>query len=232
VVLPTYDERESIGPLLAALRAHLGPQARLLVVDDGSPDGTADVVREAAARDPHVELLARPGKLGLASAYRTALRRVVDEARDDCIVTMDADFSHDPAQVPALVAAAERHDLVVGSRYVADGGIDNWDVRRRLLSLAGNWYARAVTGTPVRDLTAGFTCMRADFLRALPFERIACRGYAWQIALKTLFHRRGARIREVPIRFVERRFGRSKLSTNIVYEGLVEPWRIRRLSLA
>jgi dolichol-phosphate mannosyltransferase len=147
-------------------------------------------------------------------------------------VTMDADFSHHPRYVPALVAAAASHDLVVGSRYVAGGGIDNWDARRRLLSLVGNWYARTVTGTPVRDLTAGLTCMRTDFLRTVPFERIEARGYAWLIALKTLFHQRGARIREIPIRFVERRFGHSKLSTNIVYEGLVEPWRIRRHPVA
>lgn len=227
IVLPTYDERDSVAPLLTELRALLGPAARILVVDDDSPDGTAAIVREVAARDPAVELLSRPAKLGLASAYQTALRRVLDEGRDDCVVTMDADFSHHPRYVPALVAAAASHDLVVGSRYVAGGGIDNWGARRRLLSRAGNWYARAVTGTPVRDLTAGFTCMRTDFLRTVPFERIEARGYAWLIALKTLFHRHGARIRELPIRFVERRFGQSKLSSNIVYEGLIEPWRIR-----
>jgi dolichol-phosphate mannosyltransferase len=227
IVLPTYDERDSIAPLLSELRARLGPAARILVVDDDSPDGTAAIVREVAARDPAIELLSRPAKLGLASAYQTALRRVLDEGRDDCVVTMDADFSHHPRYVPALVAATASHDLVIGSRYVAGGGIDNWGARRRLLSLAGNGYARAVTGTPVRDLTAGFTCMRTDFLRTVPFERIEARGYAWLIALKTLFHRRGARIRELPIRFVERRFGRSKLSSNIVYEGLIEPWRIR-----
>jgi dolichol-phosphate mannosyltransferase len=227
IVLPTYDERDSVAALLGELRAQLGPVARILVVDDSSPDGTAAVVREVAARDPAVELLSRPAKLGLASAYQTALRRVLDEGRDDCVVTMDADFSHHPRYVPALVAAAASHDLVVGSRYVAGGGIDNWGARRRLLSLAGNWYARAVTATPVRDLTAGFTCMRTDFLGTVPFERIEARGYAWLIALKTLFHRRGARIRELPIRFVERRFGQSKLSSNIIYEGLIEPWRIR-----
>jgi dolichol-phosphate mannosyltransferase len=227
IVLPTYDERDSIGPLLAELRTQLGPAARILVVDDASPDGTAALVREVAARDPGVELLSRPAKLGLASAYQTALRRVLDEAREDCVVTMDADFSHHPRYVPALVAAAADHDLVIGSRYVPGGGIDNWDARRRLLSLAGNWYARTVTGTPVRDLTAGFTCMRTDFLGRVPFERIEARGYAWLIALKTLFQRSGARIRELPIRFVERRFGQSKLSRNIVYEGLIEPWRIR-----
>ena len=228
VILPTYEERESIGDLLTDLRARLGPAARILVVDDGSPDGTADLVRAAAARDPGVELIARPGKLGLASTYQTALRHVLDEARDDCVVTMDADFSHHPRYVPSMIAAAGSADLVIGSRYVTGGGIDNWDARRRLLSLVGNWYARTVTGTPVRDLTAGLTCMRTDFLRTVPFERIEARGYAWLIALKTLFHQRGARICELPIRFVERRSGHSKLSTNIVYEGLVEPWRIRR----
>lgn len=228
IILPTYEERHSIVALLTELRAQLGPTARILVVDDSSPDGTAALVREVAARDPGVELLSRPRKLGLASAYQTALRRVLDENRDDCLVTMDADFSHPPRYVPPLVAAAAAHDLVIGSRYVPGGGIDNWGWRRRLLSLAGNWYARAVTGTPVRDLTAGLTCMRTDFLRTVPFERIQAQGYAWLIALKTAFHQRGARICELPIRFVERRFGRSKLSTNIVYEGLVEPWRMRR----
>ena len=227
VVLPTYDERDSIGPLLVELRTQLGPAAHILVVDDASPDGTAEVVRQVAARDPGVELLSRSGKLGLASAYQVALRRVLDDGRDECVITMDADFSHHPRYVPALVAAAADHDLVIGSRYVAGGGIDNWGVRRRMLSLAGNWYARTVTGVPVRDLTAGFTCLRTDFLARVPFERIEARGYAWLIALKALFARRGARIREIPIRFVERRFGSSKLSRNIVYEGLIEPWRIR-----
>ena len=228
IVVPTYDERDTIVMLLTELRARLGPEARILVVDDSSPDGTAALVREFGRRDDAVDLLSRPAKLGLASAYRTAFRRVLDEGGDDCVVAMDADLSHSPQYVPALIEAAAEHDLVVGSRYVAGGGIENWDPWRRLLSIGGNWYARAVTGTPIRDLTAGLTCMRTDFLRQVPFERIECHGYAWQIALKTLFHRCGARTHELPIRFVERRFGRSKLSTNIVYEGLVEPWRIRR----
>ena len=231
IILPTYQERDSITGLLAELRRQLGPAARILVVDDGSPDGTAGLVQQVVARDPAVELFSRPGKLGLASADQTALRRVLDENRDDCVVTMDADFSHHPRYVPPLVDAAAAYDLVIGSRYVAGGGIDNWDARRRLLSLIGNWYARTVTGTPVHDLTAGLTCMRTDFLRTVPFERIEARGYAWLIALKTLFHQHGARILEIPIRFIERRFGHSKLSRNIVYEGLVEPWRIRRQSL-
>jgi dolichol-phosphate mannosyltransferase len=176
IILPTYQERDSITGLLAELRRQLGPAARILVVDDGSPDGTAGLVQQVVARDPAVELFSRPGKLGLASADQTALRRVLDENRDDCVVTMDADFSHHPRYVPPLVGAAAAYDLVIGSRYVAGGGIDNWDARRRLLSLIGNWYARTVTGTPVHDLTAGLTCMRTDFLRTVPFERIEARG--------------------------------------------------------
>ena len=229
IVVPTYDEADTIVPLLAALRGHLGPAVRILVVDDSSPDGTAGRVRAAMAGDPALELLTRPAKLGLASAYQTALRRILDEGREDCVVTMDADFSHDPRYVPGLIAAAASHDLVIGSRYVSGGGVDNWSLRRRLLSLGGNWYARRITGTPIRDQTAGLCCLRTDFLRIVPFESIRSKGYAWLIALKTLFHRRGARIVELPIRFVERRRGASKLSANIVYEGLIEPWRIRRL---
>jgi dolichol-phosphate mannosyltransferase len=228
IVVPTYDEAATIVPLLEALRARVGPAVRILVVDDNSPDGTAARVRHAMASDAGIDLLTRPGKLGLASAYQTALRRVLDEGREDCVVTMDADFSHDPRYVPGLVAAAATHDLVIGSRYVAGGGIDNWSVRRRLLSLGGNWYARRITGTPIHDQTAGLCCLRTDFLRTVPFESIEAKGYAWLIALKTLFHRAGARILELPIRFVERRRGASKLSANIVYEGIIEPWRIRR----
>lgn len=227
MIVPTYDEHDSIVPLVDELRARLGPAARILVVDDSSPDGTGARVREVMARDPAVELLSRPGKLGLASAYQMALRRVLDEGREDCVVTMDADFSHDPRYVPALVAAAERHDLVVGSRYVAGGSIANWSLRRRLLSLGGNWYARRITGTPVRDQTAGLMCLRTDFLRTVPFEALGSKGYAFLIALKALCYRRRARITEMPIRFVERRRGASKMSANIVYEGVIEPWRIR-----
>ncbi len=227
VIVPTYNEHDTIVPLLRELRARLGATGRVLVVDDSSPDGTAARVREVMAHDAGIELLVRPGKLGLASAYQTAFRRVLDDGGDDYVVTIDADFSHDPRHVPTLVAAAASHDLVIGSRYVAGGGIDNWSLWRRLLSLGGNRYARRITGTPIHDLTAGLYCLRADFLRALPFERLRSRGYAFQIALKTLCHRRGARIVELPIRFVERRQGASKLSANIVYEGLIEPWRIR-----
>jgi dolichol-phosphate mannosyltransferase len=228
IVIPTFDERETIGSLIVALRRWLPPDTGLLIVDDGSPDGTGQLVRDLMRTDARLALIERTGKQGLGTAYQTAFRRVLAEGGDDCIVTMDADFSHDPAAVPALIAAAADHDLVVGSRYTTGGAISNWHPGRRLLSVGGNHYARLITRTPIRDLTSGFSCMRTDFLARVPFGEVRARGYAWWIALRTLFHRRGARIAEVPITFVERRLGRSKMSSNIVYEGLIEPWRISR----
>jgi len=228
VVIPTFNERETIGSLIVALRRWLPPDARLLIVDDGSPDGTGQLVRDLMRTDAGLALIERPGKRGLGTAYQTAFRHVLAEGGDDCLVTMDADFSHDPAAVPSLIDAAVSHDLVIGSRYTAGGTITNWHPGRRLLSAGGNHYARLITGTPIRDLTSGFSCMRTDFLGRVPFGQVRARGYAWWIALRTLFHRRGARIAEIPITFVERRLGRSKMSSNIVYEGLIEPWRISR----
>jgi dolichol-phosphate mannosyltransferase len=228
IVIPTFDERETIGSLILALRRWLPPDTGLLIVDDGSPDGTGQLVRDLMRTDARLALIERTGKQGLGTAYQAAFRHVLAEGGDDCIVTMDADFSHDPAAVPALIAAAADHDLVVGSRYITGGATSNWHPGRRLLSVGGNHYARLITRTPIRDLTSGFSCMRTDFLARVPFEDVRARGYAWWIALRTLFHRRGARIAEVPITFVERRLGRSKMSSKIVYEGLIEPWRISR----
>jgi len=129
--------------------------------------------------------------------------------------------------VPELVRAAENHDLVIGSRYVKGGGIENWELWRRMLSWWGNLYVRIITGSPIRDNTAGFSCMRTDFLRRLPYDKVKPSGYAWWFTLRAMFYRRGARIKEIPIIFTERRLGQSKINTHIIYEGLVEPWRIR-----
>lgn len=227
IIIPTYNERENITLLIKEIFKVVPEETRILAVDDGSPDGTADLVRDYAARDSRVSLMTRQGKFGMGSAYQAAFRRALDEGGDDCIVTMDADFSHGPQYIPELIAGAAEHDLVVGSRYIKGGGIANWNPWRKTLSIGGNWYARLITGTPIRDLTAGFSCMRTDFLRDIPFEQVQSKGYAWWIALRTIFHRRNARIKEIPILFTERRFGKSKLSTNIIYEGLIEPWRIK-----
>lgn len=227
IIIPTYNEAENIIPLITELLRVMPTDTRILVADDGSPDGTANLVRQYIASDPRVSLVTRPGKLGMGSAYQAAFREVLDEGGDDCIITIDADFSHNPGYVPKLVEECKRHDLVVGSRYVRGGGIENWELWRRALSWGGNLYVRMITGLPIRDCTAGFSCMRTDFLRKVPFEKVRPVGYAWWFTLRTMFHRRGARIKEIPIIFTERRLGQSKINAHVIYEGLIEPWRIR-----
>lgn len=227
IIIPTYNEAENIIPLLTELLRVSPADSRILVVDDNSPDGTGDMVRRFAATGSRVSLIARSGKLGLGTAYQAAFRRVLDEGTDECIVTMDADFSHNPRYVPELIEKCRSHDLVVGSRYVSGGRIENWELWRRLMSWGGNLYVRFITGSPIHDCTAGFSAMRADFLQKVPFERIRASGYAWWFTLRMMFSRRGARIAEMPIVFTDRRLGKSKISTNIIYEGLIEPWRIR-----
>ena len=227
IIIPTYNEAENIVQLITELLAVMPNDTRILVADDGSPDGTAELVSNLMRRDPRVALISRPGKMGMGSAYQAAFRTVLDEGEDDLIVTMDADFSHNPSYVPELVRQCETHDLVVGSRYVKGGGIQNWELWRRLLSWGGNLYVRLITGTPIRDATAGFSCMRTEFLRRVPFEKVRATGYAWWFTLRMMFYRRGARITEIPIIFTERRLGKSKISTHIIYEGLIEPWRSR-----
>lgn len=227
IVIPTYNERENIVPLISELLQRMPQDTRILVADDGSPDGTAKLVREYAVKDARVSLLERAGKLGMGSAYQAAFKRVLDEGGDDCILTMDADFSHNPKYVPSLIEAAKTHDLVIGSRYVSGGATENWELWRRVLSWGGNLYVRVITGLPIRDCTAGFSCMRTEFLRRVPFEKVKPSGYAWWFTLRMMFYRRGTHIGEVPIVFTERRAGQSKINTHIIYEGLIEPWRIR-----
>ncbi len=231
IIIPTYNECENIIPLIDEIFRIMPNDVRILVVDDGSPDGTGEAVRSYTLKDSRVALLERSEKLGLGSAYQTAFRRVIDEGADEVILTMDADFSHHPRYIPALVRACETHDLVVGSRYVHGGTIERWELWRRLLSWGGNLYVRLITGLPIRDCTAGFSCMRIDFLRRVPFGMINAGGYAWWFSLRMMFFRLDARITEIPITFTDRRLGNSKISTHIIYEGLIEPWRIRALKL-
>ncbi|MBI2639330.1 MAG: polyprenol monophosphomannose synthase [Candidatus Sungbacteria bacterium] len=227
IIIPTYNERENIVLLITEIFRYMPEDTRILVIDDGSPDGTAGLVREYAAKDSRVSVMTRSEKLGMGSAYQTAFRKVLSEEGDDCVVTIDADFSHNPKYIPALVGAAENRDLVIGSRYMQGGGIENWELWRRILSWGGNIYVRFITGLPIRDCTAGFSCMRTDFLKMVPFEKIKPSGYAWWFTLRTMFYRRSARIKEIPIVFTERRAGQSKINTHIIWEGLIEPWRIR-----
>ena len=227
VIVPTYDEADCLAPLVAAIRAALaGEDFRILVVDDASPDGTGAIADALAAAHPEVEVLHRPGKLGLGRAYVAGFSHAL-AAGAGHVVEMDADFSHDPADLPRLLAHARAGaDLVLGSRYVDGGGVRNWNLVRRVLSRAGCVYARAVLRVPVRDLTGGFKCFDARALEAIGYGSARSEGYAFQVELTHRVLRRGLRVVEVPIVFHERREGASKMSWRITLEAA---WRVPRL---
>ncbi|HET8541392.1 MAG TPA: polyprenol monophosphomannose synthase [Anaeromyxobacter sp.] len=225
ICLPTYDERDNLAPIVAAIHA-IVPEVDLLVVDDASPDGTGALADELAARDPRVKVLHRAGKEGLGKAYLAAFAWALERGYG-LVLEMDADFSHDPAHLPALLAAARDADLVLGSRYVPGGGTVNWGLGRRLVSRGGSTYARAVLGVRVRDLTGGFKCFRREVLEAIDLASVECTGYAFQIELTYRALLRGFRVREVPIVFKDRRVGQSKMSKRIVLEAMRKVWSMR-----
>ena len=228
VCLPTYDERENLEPMLRALRSVLGPDDRVLVIDDSSPDGTGELADRLAAELDFVDVLHRPRKEGLGPAYLAGFRRALDGGAE-LIVEMDCDFSHDPGDLPRLLEGAADADLVLGSRYVRGGGVENWGLLRRLISAGGSLYARLLLGVPVRDLTGGFKVFRREVLEAIPLDRVHSRGYAFQIELTYRAIRRGFLVTELPIRFVDREVGGSKMSRVIVLEAI---WRVPLLRLA
>ncbi len=230
LILPTYDEAENLAPLVAAARAVLNAAApeghRTLIVDDASPDGTGAIAEALAAAHADVEVLHRPAKCGLGSAYRAGFDRAL-EAGAGHVLQMDADFSHDPQMLaPLLEHARAGADLVLGSRYVPGGAVAGWHPLRRAVSRAGCAYARTVLRVPVRDLTGGLKCFRADALRAVRYGEVAAQGYAFQVELTYRALRGGLRVVELPIVFRERRAGRSKLSWPIALEAA---WRVPAL---
>jgi dolichol-phosphate mannosyltransferase len=230
VVIPTYEEAENVAPMLEAVLAVMdrhGLAGRILVVDDGSPDGTADIAAQVAARDPRVEVVRRAAKEGIGPAYRAGFRRALEEGAA-LVVEMDCDFSHDPRDVPALVAAAGEADLVLGSRYVPGGGVTHWGPLRRAISRGGCWYARTVLGAPVRDLTGGFKCFRREVLERIPLDEVTATGYGFQVEMTYRALRLGFRVVEVPITFRERTRGRSKMGGRIVWEAALLVPRLRR----
>ncbi len=236
VVLPTYNERDNIGPFLHALRA-VSASVEVLVVDDSSPDGTADLARRLASELGGIDVLQRADKAGLGSAYRAGFAQVLASADPyDVVLSMDADLSHDPAVIPAMLALIEGGaDAVVGSRYVRGGGTTDWPIHRQLLSKWGNAYTRTVMGLDVRDCTSGFRAYRADALRAIEPGTTGAEGYAFLTELVRRLSRRGYLIEETPIVFRDRTLGKSKMSGTIIAESmlLVTRWavadRIRRL---
>ena len=230
LVLPTYDEAGNVEALVRAvlprLAAATGPDGhRLLIVDDSSPDGTGAIADRLAAELDAVQVLHRATKDGLGRAYLAGFRRALD-AGAELVLEMDSDFSHDPADVPRLIEASHDADLVLGSRYVEGGGIVNWGLWRRLLSRGGSWYARAVLGVRVRDLTGGFKCFRREVLERLDLSTVHAGGYGFQVELTYLALEAGFRVREVPIVFHERREGASKMSGWIALEAV---WKVPAL---
>jgi dolichol-phosphate mannosyltransferase len=226
VVIPTYNERENLASLLAEARRVL-PEADLLVIDDASPDGTGELADALAGRDPRMRVLHRPAKLGLGTAYLEGFRLALHDGYD-YVFEMDADFSHAPSDLVRLLEAARAGaDLAIGSRYVPGGGTRNWGLGRRLISRGGSLYARAILGVPVRDLTSGFKCFRRAALESLDLSALRSEGYAFQIEVTYRLFRRGRRVVELPIVFVDRRVGSSKMSRRILVEAVGVVWKLR-----
>ena len=226
VIVPTYNERENIDGLLDRILA-LPHGLEVLVVDDNSPDGTAERVRERRAGDPRVHLLERPRKMGLGSAYRDGFRYALERGAE-FVFEMDADFSHDPDAIGQFLEQARDHDLVLGSRYLRGNvTVVNWPLPRLILSYTANVYARWVTGLPVNDCTGGYKCFRRRALESIRLDRVRSDGYAFQIEMTYKCWKRGMRIVEIPILFVDRRAGVSKMSRRIIWEALWMVWRLR-----
>ena len=226
--LPTYNERENLEAMIRALGEVLDTSSdRVLVIDDGSPDGTGEIADRLAAELPWVSVLHRETKEGLGPAYIAGFRHALAEGAE-LVLEMDCDFSHEPADVPRLVAAADDADLVLGSRYAPGGGTANWGLLRRIVSRGGCLYAQIILGLRIRDLTGGFKCFRRAALEAIDLEALSAHGYAFQIETTYRVKRAGLRVQEVPITFVERRAGDSKMTGSIVAEAI---WRVPLLRL-
>lgn len=225
IVTPTYNERENLPILAAGVLKYDG--VRMLVVDDGSPDGTGAIADQLARDHPgRVEVMHRTGPRGLGRSYVDGLLHAIREGRAEFICQMDADLSHNPEYLPDLVNAAATHDLVIGSRYLHGVSVVNWPLHRIFLSAFGNRYIRFVTNLAASDCTSGYRCWRREALARMPIANLVSEGYAFLVEMLYEAKRRGLRIGEVPIIFIERRQGQSKLSSNVLFESLIMPWRL------
>jgi dolichol-phosphate mannosyltransferase len=229
IIIPTYNERDNIGTLIDQLLA-LPFGLEVLVVDDNSPDGTGELVAEREKSDPRIHLLGRAGKLGLGSAYVAGFRYALANGAQ-YVFEMDADFSHDPVAIGDFLKAVENADLVLGSRYLHGVTVVNWPLSRLILSYSANVYTRVITGLPVRDATGGFKCFRRRALEAINLDQVKSDGYAFQIEMSYKCWRKGFKIVEIPITFVDRRAGVSKMNNKIVWEAAWMVWRLRIMDL-
>ncbi len=226
IIVPTYNERENIGGIIEKVFSIL-PGISLFVVDDNSPDGTAEHVRELQKKYPQLMLLVRNQKSGLGSAYRDTFRQVLPDSELERIIIMDGDGSHDPGYIPEMLELSNADTVIIGSRYVTGGGTENWELWRRILSRAGNKYSRVIAGLPIHDCTAGFMCIPAAYLRRISIEQLHVSGYAFLIELKYMLSQAGASFKEIPIIFANRYRGASKISNHIISEGVITPWLLR-----
>ena len=225
VVIPTFNEADNIPQLLPTV-LKLGEEFNILVVDDGSPDGTAKLVKEMQKTEERIHLIERAGKMGLGTAYVAGFKYAIANGFD-YVFEMDADFSHDPSELPRMLQKAEEYDLVIGSRYIQGVNVVNWPMKRLLLSYFANIYTRVITGMPVHDATGGYKCFRRAVLESIDLDAIHSNGYAFQIEMNFKTWRKGFRVCEIPIVFVDRRIGVSKMSKSIVYEAVWMVWRLK-----
>jgi dolichol-phosphate mannosyltransferase len=225
VIVPTYNESENLPELIPAILGQ-GDQFDVLVVDDNSPDGTGDLAERLRAGNPRIHVIHRAGKLGLGTAYVAGFKFALEHGYD-AVFEMDADFSHNPDDLPRLLAAVAGCDVAIGSRWVPGGGTQNWSLLRTLISRGGSLYAKLVLGVPMNDLTSGFKCFRAHVLSSFNLDAIHSNGYAFQVELNYLCHQLGYCVAEVPILFVDRRVGQSKMSGMIVLEAMGVCWKLR-----
>ena len=229
VVIPTYNERENIERLVVEILAR-GDGIEALIVDDNSPDGTGEVIRRMACENSRIHAIHRPGKLGLGSAYREGFGYALKSGAD-YIVEMDADFSHDPAMLPVFLETIKEYDFVVGSRYLNGVSVVNWPIRRLILSCFANIYTRVITGLTISDCTGGFKCFRRGVLEAIDLDGMKSDGYSFQIEMNYRCVEKGFRVCEIPIIFIDRHAGTSKMSKRIVREAVVMVWKLRLGSL-
>ncbi len=226
VVIPTYNEADNIERLIEEVTQAV-EGIRVMIVDDNSPDGTSEIVKKIAEKNPDVLLETRPGKLGLGTAYVHGFKRALSIPDVDYVFGMDADFSHSPEYLPDFIEAMKENDLVVGSRYLEGISVVNWPIRRLIISYFANTYARVITGLPLRDCTSGFCCYKREVLERINLDAVRARGYSFLVEMKYRAHKLGFRIGEVPIIFFERRSGQTKMSKFDILEAVFTVWKLR-----
>lgn len=230
VIIPTYNEKDNIEKILNSIFALKIPDLDVLVIDDNSPDGTADIVRKLMEKNSRIHLLQRKGKLGLGTAYVEGFRYALQ--RDyQYIFEMDADLSHDPREIPNFLEAIKDADLVIGSRYLTGVNVINWPLMRLFISVMANKYTRVITGMPITDCTSGYKCFRRTVLESIPMDQVRSNGYSFQIEVHFKVWKRGFRIKEIPIIFYDRTVGSSKMNRKIVFEAALMVWKLRLFSL-